>query len=166
MLFRSRKQFVAVNAYKSDLSPIVCGVPQGSVLGPLLFLLYINDFKNSSNLLDFHLFADDSNLFYSNKKLTLLENHINTELQHIYKWLCLNKLSLNIDKSNFVIFHPPQRKLTYTVKISINSTYLLNKNCIKYLGIMIDTNLNWKSHIRSEERRVGKECRSRWSPYH
>ena len=143
----NRKQFVTLNDCKSDLIGITCGVPQGSVLGPLLFLLYINDFKHSSSLFDFHLFADDSNLFLSNKNLRVLESNINTELQSIYKWLCINKLSLNIDKSNFVIFHPPQKKLNYNVQIMINQTYLKNEQHVRYLGIMIDANLNWKHQI-------------------
>ena len=86
------------------------GVPQGSVHGPLLFLLYINDFPNSSSDFEFHLFADDSTLFYSDHSLVDLENKINIELSSTYDWLSAHKLSLNIDKSNFVIFHPTPKK--------------------------------------------------------
>ena len=95
----------------SDLQTVGCGVPQGSVLGPLLFLLYVNDFKCCSELLDFHLFAHDVNLFYKHKSLTALEITLNNELVNVHKWLCANKLSLNVEKSSFVVFHPPQRKL-------------------------------------------------------
>ena len=84
----------------SDHKQISCGVPQGSVLGPLLFLLYINDFNNSSNQLDSHLFAEDSNLFYTQKSLLHLETTVNNELHEVFNWLCANKLSLNIEKSN------------------------------------------------------------------
>ena len=90
---------------------ITCGVPQGSVLGPLLFLIYINDFINSSSIFDFHLFADDCNLFYSAKHLQHLEETVNRELGEINTWLCANKPSLNIDKTHFVIFHPYQKKV-------------------------------------------------------
>ena len=69
----NRKQFVSVGNYKSEMSSIACDVPQGSVLGPLLFLLYINDFNSSAEGIEFHLFADDSNLFYSHKNLHSLE---------------------------------------------------------------------------------------------
>ena len=76
----NRKQFVSIQDINSEYSNISCGVPQGTVLGPILFLLYINDFNNCSQVLDFHLFADDSNLFYSNKNLKDLEQTINEEL--------------------------------------------------------------------------------------
>ena len=86
--------------------------------------------------------------FIQIKKLTLLENYINKELQSIYKWMCINKLSLNIEISNFIIFHPPQKKLNYKVKIMINDTHLKDEQSgIKYLGIMIDANLNWQPQI-------------------
>ena len=132
---------------KSDLNNIVCGVPQGSVLGPLLFLIYINDFNNSFDLLDFHLFADDVNLFYSNNKLSHLETSLNQELINICNWLCANKLSLNVDKSYFIIFHPVQKNVNYTVNLLINGRILVERKSLKYLGVIIDCNLNWKEHV-------------------
>ena len=94
------------------------GVRQGLVVEPL-FLLYISDFSNSSNAFEFHLFADESSLFYSDSSLVDLENKINIELSSLYGWLSANKLSLNIDKSNFVIFHPPQKMIYVPGKIII-----------------------------------------------
>jgi hypothetical protein len=73
----------------------LCGVPQGSILGPLLFLIYINDIYNSSEKLKFYLFADDTNLIYADKNLKSLEIVVNTELSKIHNWLIANKLSLN-----------------------------------------------------------------------
>ena len=101
-----------INGFLSDEQYIKCGVPQGSVLGPLLFLIYINDMPYASNMLDIHLFADDTSIFISNKKLEQLETIVNSELVNISDWLISNKLTLNISKSNFIIVHPPQRRET------------------------------------------------------
>ena len=99
-----RRQTVSVNSAKSVQCNVTCG---GSVLGPLLFLICIND----SDLFDFHLFADDSNLLCEHKNILNLEKTINNELCKVHALLCANRLSLNIDKSNFVIFHPPQKNV-------------------------------------------------------
>ena len=88
--------------------------------GPLLFLLYINDIQKSSDVHDFHLFADDSSLFYSAKSFSELESTVTCQLSDVHKWLCANKLSLNIEKSSFVIFHPTQKKLDRNVQIFLN----------------------------------------------
>ena len=108
-------QIGAKNISKKEV--ILSGVPQGSVLGPLLFLVYINDISNSSDQLKIYLFADDTNLLYADKNLRELENKVNTELSKIYDWLVANKLSLNIKKSNFVIFRPRQKFLELSSKL-------------------------------------------------
>ena len=87
-----RKQFTIVNKVSSELEAVECEVLQGSVLGPLLSLLYIDDFNYCSDIMDFHLFAADSNLFYENKSIISLENQLNLELVKVYNWLCANKL--------------------------------------------------------------------------
>jgi hypothetical protein len=149
----NRKQFVCVDNVFSDELHISCGVPQGSVLGPLLFLIYINDFSLCSKLLDFHLFADDANLFYKDNTSNFQTN-LNSELDKVYVWLCSNKLSLNVSKSNFVIFHSRQRKIDNNLEIFINHERLNQEQSIKYLGIMIDSNLSWKSHINYTAKKV------------
>ena len=136
----NRKQFVSVGNYKSEMSSIACDVPQGSVLGPLLFLLYINDFNSSAEGIEFHLFADDSNLFYSHKNLHSLEEKLNHEFININEWLRANKLSLNVEKSNFVIFHPHQKKSPFPLISKYAISILKKKKCFKYLGIFIKSN--------------------------
>ena len=100
----NRKQFVSIGSSVSDELVVLCGVPQGSVLGPLLFLLYMNYFNNSSKVFDFHIFADDSNLFCTNKSILDMEQVVNNNIVNINSWFNYNKLSLNIDKTNFVFF--------------------------------------------------------------
>ena len=143
----NRLQTVTVNGVTSNSVNISCGVPQGSVLGPILFLLYINDFHHCSKVFDFHLFADDTNLFCKHKNLTSLQASINNELSNVNSWLCANKLSLNIEKNSFVIFHPPQRKVTFNFHLTFNGKQPQQDSCIKYLGILMDTNLSWKPQI-------------------
>ena len=150
----NRKKFVTVGSISSGLLNISCGVPQGSVLGPLLFLLYINDIQNSTRILDFHLFADDSNLFYANKSLLTLETIVNKEISHVYQWLCANKLSLNVEKSNYIIFHPAQKRVNYQVKVSLNGQILKQEIYTTYLGVVIDCHLNWKAHISKVSKKI------------
>ena len=96
-----------------------------------------------SDLFDFHLFADDTNLFYKHKDITLLQSNLNKELSNVDAWLCANKLSLNMEKSNFVMFHPRQKKID-SINLMIKDNPLKQEYCIKYLGVLIDSNLNWQ----------------------
>ena len=107
------KQYVFYNGESSELKDITCGVPQGSVLGPLLFLLYINDLPNISEKLKFFLFADDTNIYFESGDLMSMEKIINNELKHLSLWLNVNRLALNISKTNFVIFHVYNKPLNY-----------------------------------------------------
>ena len=142
-----RKQYVFFNGESSDLKPITCGVPQGSVLGPLLFLIYINDLPNISNKLKFLLFADDTNIYFELDSLFKLEKVINEELKKLNLWLNINRLSLNISKTNFITFHSYNKPLKHHITLKINKKAIIEKNHIKYLGIIIDSHLNWKQHI-------------------
>ena len=148
ILITNRRQFVTVNGIESDLTNISCGIPQGSVLGPILFLLYINDFYLCSTIFDFHLFADDANLFCRHKDINILRQNINTELNNVSLWLRSNKLSLNIQKSNFVIFHPPRKKIFCDFQLILENKLLNQEKCIKYLGVFIDSSMSWKSQIQ------------------
>ena len=119
-------------------------------------LIHINDFNKSSDSLDFHLFADDSNLFFAHKSLQFLELHLNEQLCKVGHWLRVNKLSLNADKSNFVVFHPPQKKVCYSINLLINDNIIRHENSIKYLGIIIDSNLNWKEHVHELCKKISR----------
>ena len=142
-----RKQFVSINGENSELRELSCGVPQGSVLGPLLFLIYINDLPNISNKLDIFLFADDTNMYYENESFKELEKIVNKELKNLYLWLSINRLALNIEKTNFLIFHLFNKPLKYNVILKIHKKAILEKQNIKYLGIIIDSTPSWKAHL-------------------
>ena len=105
----NRKQIVKYNQIRSSKSLITCGVPQGSVLGPSLFLIYINDLVNSTIKLSTILFADDTNMFCSGKDMHELEIAVNSELARVQEWLTLNQLTLNIKKNKFHHIQIPQK---------------------------------------------------------
>ena len=124
----NRKQYVSFNEQSSELLINYCGVPQGSVLGPLLSLIYINDLPNISKILNFYLFADDTNIYYESKSLHELERTVNKELCKLYFWLNVNRLSLNIDKTNFIVFHPYNKPLKQYITIKSIKKPLMKKN--------------------------------------
>ena len=107
----NRKQYVYLNGEPSQLENITFGVPQGSVLGPLLFLIYINDLPRFSEVLHFYLFADNTNIYYEAESIDELEKIINKELKKLYTWLIVNRLSLNIKKQIFSYFTPTINQL-------------------------------------------------------
>ena len=149
-----RKQYVYINGECSELKQISCGVPQGSVLGPLLFLIYINDLPTISNKLDLYLFADD--IYYEVESPGNLEKKVNKELKNLHLWLSVNRLALNIEKTNFVIFHPFNKPLKYNVTIKIHKKAITEKQSIKYLGILIDSTLSWKDHITNLSKKLSR----------
>ena len=110
----NRKKYVELEGIKSQNQTILCGIPQGSTLGPLLFLIYINDLPNSSEKLSFKIFADDTNVFASARDL---EHVMNSELAKVKRWCDINKLSINMTKANFMIVKSTRKK---DIPISLN----------------------------------------------
>ena len=102
----NRKQYVSLNGFDSEVMNLNCGVSQGSSLGPLLFLIYINDFRLCLDKTESGHFADDTFILYSSKNLRTIETVINYELKLVSTWLRLNKLSLNSDKTELIFFTP------------------------------------------------------------
>ena len=120
---------------------ITCGVPQGSILGPLLFFLYINDLPQGSKLLDAIMFADDIHLLF---------NNVNNGLSNISHWFNSNKLSLNADKTKFTLFHKVKQRDNIPVvlpTLKINNSLIKQVDHIKFLGVLFDENLtSYKSY--------------------
>ena len=143
----NREQYVVFQGSCSHRCKITCGVPQGSILGPLLFLVYVNDIVNASPLLTYVLFADDTNIFCSNKNHHTLLTTLDTELRNISAWFKCNKLSLNIDKTNFIHFTSAHSQ-DIPCNLHIDNLPLVEKKSTKFLGLTIDSNLNWNEHIQ------------------
>ena len=110
---------------------------------PIISFVY-QLYSNSSNKLDFHLFADDANPFFCSQEYCYHKKILNQELRNIYTCLCVNKLSLNVVKSNFMLFHPPPKRINFKITPNINHKSLKQEENIKYLGILLDCHLNWK----------------------
>ena len=151
-----RKQYVFYNGVSSDTKMMTCGVPQGSVLGPLLFLIYINDLPNISDKLQFFLFADDTNIYYESNDLKNLEQTVNDELKKLSLWLNLNRLALNVAKTNFVIFRSTQKATNFNVTLLMNKKALQQKDHVKYLGVLLDQHLSWKYQVKSVSLKVSR----------
>ena len=140
----SRKQFVAINNCNSETKELSYGVPQGSILGPLLFLIYINDMQECTTLKLIH-YADDSTAYTSHNNLIPLCSLVNEELHKIDNWTRANKLSLNIDKTNFSIF--TNKPCNNIPDIIIRNNIIARSNTQKFLGIFVDERLTFKTHI-------------------
>jgi len=150
----NRSQYVQIQNNKSICLNVKCGVPQGSILGPLLFLIYINDISNSANV-NILSFADDTTIYASHTDLNVLFNQANQNIDKIFNWFCANKLSLNANKTKYIIIRPPSKPChTEHHNILINNIPLSRvsinhqEQACKFLGIYIDEFLNWKYHIR------------------
>ena len=132
-------------------------MPQGSVLGPLLFLLYINDIFSSSKILSFILFADDTNIFFHHHNLTELSLIVNHELSLVSTWLKVNKLTLHPDKTKFILFHPSRKKLDLNdLNINIDHNSIARVQSTKFLGIIIHENFSWQPHIKAICSKIAK----------
>jgi len=144
-----RKQFVSVRGICSKSELIKHGVPQGSVLGPLLFLLYINDIANCVPDLKIKLFADDTNIFLFNKKIDILFLEANETLNQFNIWFRANKLSLNTEKTQYMIFKKPRQKLDKNLfpDLKVENKIISHVTSCKYLGVTLDEDLSFIIHI-------------------
>ena len=129
---------------------IPCGVPQGSTLGPLLFLLYINDLPNSSEKLSFRIFTDDTNIFFTGSNPNEVEFTMNEEIKLVLKYCAINKLSVNFKKTNYMLISSSKKKM------HLNIHNIDCKSYIKYLGIYLDEHLQWEPQIQHVNNKLAK----------
>ena len=140
----------------SEKLPVHCGAPQGSILGPLLFLIYINDMNKALKKCKVFHFADDTNLLYSNPDPKKIKKVMDKELKLLYDWLCANRLSLNVAKTEFIIFRPPRVNLEDRIVLKLNRTKIYESTKIKYLGLILDSRLSWKYHISELSKKLSR----------
>ena len=145
----NRKQYVYYSETKSNISTVEHGVPQGSVLGPLLFTLYINDINNALLFSCASLFADDTSILFSDFSLKRIEKCINIDLKRLFKWLCANKISLNVSKTEVVLFRGNHKNINYNIGLKLNGKKLTLSESVKYLGVILDQSLSWNPHINN-----------------
>ena len=140
-----RRQFVDFKGSISNSLAVTTGVPQGSILGPLLFLVYINDLPSISNIFEMLMYADDTTL-YCNLNQNTCAIVINNELDKISEWLSSNKLSLNVRKTKFMLFHTSHRNIDYPT-LKINNSEIERVSDFNFLGLVLSSNLKWHDHV-------------------
>ena len=153
----NRKQYVKYKTYESNLKSVNTGVPQGSILGPLLLSIYINDLVTVSNKLNYIMYADDTTLYFNVEDFPKddLCNCVTNELNKIHLWLQNNKLSLNAEKTTCMTFHTRQKHIN-PILYSINGVEIENVDSFKFLGIFINNHLTWSTHIGMVANKLSK----------
>ena len=142
-----RSQYTKIDHTKSDIKKVSCGVPQGSVLGPLFFLIFVNDMQNCTKA-NLRLFADDTNIFISQKDPKLLKQEAELCITNITKWLRANRLLLSEEKTNFSIFMPSNKTVPDILNtIKVNGKTIRRSDSCKYLGVELDDKLQFRKHI-------------------
>ena len=141
------------------MQDVTCGVPPVSMLGPLLFLIYVNDLQYLSHLLQHVMFANDTNSFYAESDIKKLFQTVNNELQKIFQWFISNKLSINMTKTKYSFFYKPSKRDDIPLaqaKLYIDNNQIQRSESIKFLGVFLDENLTWKDHIKYIENKISK----------
>ena len=151
-----RIQYTTINNKRSKIQTIKYGVPQGSILGPILFLIYINELSQSIKNSKIHPFADDTNILYARSSLKDINKKINFDLSNLVQWLRENKIALNVNKTDIVIFRSTRKQITKKMNFCLSGQKVRQKSCTKYLGVLIDEHLLFKDHINFLKQKLNR----------
>jgi hypothetical protein len=156
-----RTQFSLINNVKSEMQSIETGVPQGSILGPLLFILYVNDLPGCVQKCQINMYADDTAIYFSAKNVPDMSSAINSDLKNIYGWFCANKVSVHFGKTETMLISNPQKRRflpSTDLNVSVTNNETLSQvDNVKYLGITLDDRLSFDSHIDGLAKQISKK---------
>ena len=144
---QNRKQFVALNGVISSTLTVNCGVPQGSVLGPILFLIFINDISYLPLAGQIRMFADDTALFYNSKECSHTMISMERDISILLEYFNLNKISVNLGKTKYIIFHSPFLPHCNFQPLQVSNGSIEGVDKLKYLGVLLDKHMTWNEHI-------------------
>ena len=153
---KDRKQYVCYGGYESERGNVECGVPQGSVLGPLFFLIYVNDMVRASSEVELVLFADDTNIFARGKAPGELIDKVNRGLHELSKWFRCNRLTLNLKKTEYIFFGASASKEGTLKVVKIGNEVIRRVNGARFLGVWVDEKLKWTDHIEKVKAKVSR----------
>ena len=151
-----RKQFVTIEGTDSRPIPIQYGVPQGSILGPLLFIIYINDLPNISKLAEFILYADDANIIITGTSIEEIQSKLDNLTSLLLKWVDSNGLALNLKKTHYMIFSNQRTAAFPELEVKIAGVTINRVTEARFLGVIIDEKLSWKKHIQAVKAKMNR----------
>ena len=151
-----RQQYCALNGHKSSSQQVTRGIPQGSCLGPLLFILYLNDFESCLKFSKANLYADDTEVSFSSNELSDVTRNFQAELKTISEWMRMNKLSIHPEKTEFMVIYHPRRqsKLPELRPFYLDNIRIKQVHKTKYLGLTVDDKLSWNEQYKSVKGKV------------
>lgn len=153
----NRTQIVKNGAFISEEQNVITGIPQGTCLGPLLFIIYVNDMICKSDIDNFYQYADDTAITDTDEDLQKLKRRLEVKINNLIDWTEKNGLKINEEKSEFMIFiskQNPQYKKSREMKLKIKNISITVKETIKYLGVYLDTTLQWKEQISKTKTKI------------
>ena len=153
---KGRHQYVSVNGCKSAVRPLQYSVPQGSILGPLLFIIYINDLPNISKLAKFVLYADDANIIITGDSVEEVTEVYNSVSKILLEWVQNNGLLLNVKKTNYMIFTRKRNSGTNSMSLKLGNNEIERTKVARFLGVLVDDKLSWEHHIKAVRNKMAR----------